>query len=427
MTLRTRKPTGRVPWPLILIEGPEKAGKSWMCAELSASDKVGQTYWIDLGEGSADEYGAIPGARYEIVEHNGTYGEILDAVIEIKDLAAKAADAGEPPVVLVIDSMTAEWDLLKGIADAKARERLARKGRRLAPDAEPQISMDLWNEANAKHRKLMTLLMTMPGIVVMTARGKEVAALDATGRPIEGSREYRVEGQKNLAFDASVWIRVSRDHPPLVVGARSVHAGVRPGVDRPVPQPGLTLERVIFDILRCQPGEAHVRDLVQPQVTAADLAASAEPGIPANRPVSGPPAGPAALGEIATRLIDTVANATSQDGLRQVWHDARRAHLAGKITGAEVELFKQRWQARHEQLDQQDHSQRKQMFALFSEADITDRDERLAYASEVVGRTVASTRELTADEVATVIDRLRRYVEQTTPPVDERQPAEVAA
>lgn len=426
MTLRTRKPTGRVPWPLILIEGPEKAGKSWMCAELSASDKVGQTYWIDLGEGSADEYGAIPGARYEIVEHNGTVAEILDAVIEIKDLAAKAADAGEPPVVLVIDSMTAEWDLLKGIADAKARERLARKGRRLAPDAEPQISMDLWNEANAKHRRLMTLLMTMPGIVVMTARGKEVAALDANGRPIEGSREYRVEGQKNLAFDASVWIRVSRDHPPLIVGARSVHAGIRPGVDRPRPMPDLTLEKVIFDVLRCEPGEAHVRDLVQPQVTAADLAASAEPGTPANRPVSGPPAGPATPGEVATRLLETVANATSQDDLRQVWHDARRAHLAGKITDAEAELFKQRWQARREQLDQQDH-QRRRMFALFSEADITDRDERLAYASEVVGRTVASTRELTADEVAAVIDRLRRYVEQTTPPVDERQPAEVAA
>ena len=281
--LRTRRPTGIVPWPLILIEGGEKAGKSWSAAELSASERVGQTYWIDLGEGSADEYGAVPGARYLIVEHDGTYGQILGQVEAVRAEAARAAAAGEPPVVLVIDSMTAEWDLLKGIADAKARQRLARKGRRIDPDAEPQISMDLWNEINGKHRKLMSLLMTFPGIVVMTARGKEVAALDSGGRPVEGSKEYKVEAQKSLAFDATVWVRVSRDHPPLVVGARSVHAGIRPGVDRPVPSPGLTLERVVFDVLRCQPAQAHVRDLVQPATAAEDLVQEQI------RPVSGPP------------------------------------------------------------------------------------------------------------------------------------------
>ena len=266
MALKTRRPTGRVPWPLILVEGPEKAGKSWMCAELSASDKVGQTYWLDIGEGAADEYGAIPGARYLIVEHDGTFAQILNAVAEIKALAEKAAAAGEPPVVLVIDSATAEWELLKGQADHKARERLARRGKRLQPDETPTISTDLWNDANSKHRKLMTHLMTFPGIVVMTARGKWVASIDDSGRPIEGRREYRVEGQKGLAFDASVWIRVSRDHPPQVVGARSVHAGIRPGVDEPREVPDLTLEKVIFDVLRCDPKTAHVRDLVELKV-----------------------------------------------------------------------------------------------------------------------------------------------------------------
>ncbi len=261
--LSTRQPTGRVPWPLILIEGGEKAGKSWACAELSASDKVGHTYWIDLGEGGADEYGAVPGARYVVVEHDGSFGQVLAAVEQVKAEAQKAADVGDPPVVLVIDSMTAEWDLLKGIADAKARQRLAKKGRKVADDAEPQISMDLWNEANSRHRKLMTALMTFPGIVAVTARGKEVAALDSNGRPIEGSKEYKVEGQKNLAFDATVWIRVSRDHVPLVVGARSVHAGIRPGTDGPRKAPGLTLEKVVFDILKCNPAEASARDVAE--------------------------------------------------------------------------------------------------------------------------------------------------------------------
>lgn len=271
MTLKTRRPTGIVPWPLILIEGGEKAGKSWSAAALSASTKVGQTYWLDLGEGSADEYGAVPGARYEVIEHDGTWAQILGSVTAVRDLAAKAAANSEPPTVLVIDSMTAEWNLLKDYASGKARDRLRKKGRAVADDVEVQVSMDLWNEATARHTRLMTMLMTFPGIVVMTARGKEVAALDGSGRPIEGSKEYKVEGQKNLAYDATVWIRVSRDHPPLVVGARSVFAGVQPGADKPRPAPGLTLERVVFDILRCNPVEAHVRDLVQPQGDEGDV------------------------------------------------------------------------------------------------------------------------------------------------------------
>ena len=43
MTLRTRKPTGAVPWPCVLLEGEEKAGKTWALAELSGSERVGQT------------------------------------------------------------------------------------------------------------------------------------------------------------------------------------------------------------------------------------------------------------------------------------------------------------------------------------------------------------------------------------------------
>lgn len=260
--LKTRQPTGRVPWPLILIEGGEKAGKSWACAELSTSDKVGQTYWLDLGEGSADEYGAIPGARYLVLDHDGSWRSIVEQVTAVRDEAQRVAKLGEPPVVLVLDSITAEWELLKDWAASRARQRL---GKKADPETEPRISMDLWNDAGARHRKLMTLLMTFPGIVVVTARGKEVAAMDDGGKPIANTKEYKVEGQKTLAYDATVWMRVSRDHPPMVVGCRSVHAGVRPGVDRPRAEKGLTLEKVIFDILKCDPQNAHTRDLVNPQ------------------------------------------------------------------------------------------------------------------------------------------------------------------
>jgi hypothetical protein len=279
MALKTRRPTGAVPWPVILLEGGEKVGKSFSAAEFSGSDKVGQTYWIDIAEGASDEYGAIPGARYLVVDHDGAFHDILTAVEDVKAEAQKAADAGELPVVLVIDSMTAEWDLLKDHASRAARKSPANQKRlNVDPGAEVRVPMNLWNEVGAKHRRLMTTLLTFPGIVVLIARGKEVASLDDGGKPIEGEKEYKVEGHKTLAFDSSAWVRLSRDQAPTVIGLRSVHAGMRPGVDKPKPAPQFTLEWLVFDVLKCDPSKAHVRDLKDAaeepeQETAEELAA----------------------------------------------------------------------------------------------------------------------------------------------------------
>lgn len=264
MALRTRKPTGAVPWPLILVEGGEKSGKSWAAAELSASPKVGRTAWLDLNEGAADEYGAVPGARYEVIEHDGTWPDIIGQVAEAKVEAEKDAKAGKPPFVLVIDSMTAEWDLLKDWASLRARSTDSnRKKLEKDPNVEIDVSMNFWNDSASRHRRLMTILMTFPGIVVMIARGKETAELDANGRPVKNGKDYRVEGHKSLAYDASCWVRLSREEAPRIIGARSVHAGMRPGVDRPKPVPSFTLEWLVFEFLKCDPNAAKIRDVVE--------------------------------------------------------------------------------------------------------------------------------------------------------------------
>lgn len=262
----TRPPTGRVAPPLILLEGAEKSGKSWAAATLSASSKVGRTFWIDLGEGAADEYGAIPGTRYEVVIHDGTWEALYANVCEIRDLAHAAADNGEPPVVLVIDTMTQEWELLKDWAAQRAREsKKARETLARDPNAEIDIPRNVWNDANDRHRRLMAKLMTFRGIVVMTARGKEVSATGPNGQPLPGKTGYSVEGQKGLGSDASVWVRLSRDGAPLIIGARSVHHGIRPGVDKPARVEDFTLESLIFDRLRFDPGHAQARDLAMPR------------------------------------------------------------------------------------------------------------------------------------------------------------------
>lgn len=50
----------------------------------------------------------------------------------------------------------------------------------------------------------------------------------------------------------------------------------------------------------------------------------------------------------------------------------------------------------------------KRMFATFNEAGITDRDDRLAYVSDVVGREVNGSAEMTDDDASKVIDALGR-------------------
>lgn len=272
MAIKTRQPTGVPPWPLILVEGVEKSGKSYAAAQFTASDKIGQCYWIDLGEGAADEYAAIAGAKYLVVDHDGTWHDILGQVREIHAAAA----GSEKPVVLVIDSMTAAWDMLKDWASARARaSKFAQKQLREDPNAEIKPSMNLWNDAGDRHRQLMNLLMTFPGIVIMTARGKGVAALDADGRPIPKHRDYRVEGHKNLPFDASVWVRLSRDEPPTVVGCRSVHAGIRPGVDQPLRYPEFSLEHLVFEVLGLDPGLSKAREVTELQSDEKVLADTA--------------------------------------------------------------------------------------------------------------------------------------------------------
>ena len=111
MTLRTRETTGVPNWPLILLEGPAQVGKSYQAAQFTGCDKVRQAYWMDFGEGAADEYGAVPGADYLIVEHDGTWSDIIGQLRDVRDEALKNTDGR--PAVLVMDSMTNVWTCSK--------------------------------------------------------------------------------------------------------------------------------------------------------------------------------------------------------------------------------------------------------------------------------------------------------------------------
>jgi hypothetical protein len=405
MAIKTRKPTGAVPWPLILIEGSEKSGKTWACATFSGSKRLGQMYWIDLGEGSADEYGAIPGADYLIVEHDGSFAQILAAVRELHGMAAKELAAGRPPLALTIDSMTAEWELLKDWATNRAMGSRTNKAKLARdPNAEIKVSTNYWNDANGRHRELMRLLMTFPGPVLMTARGKQVAVIGDNGQPVEGKKDYRVEAHKTLGFDASCWVRLSRDHEPLVVGARSVHSGIRPGIDDPKTLPeDWTLEQLIFDLLRCDPTKARVRDLVEgkPERTPEQIAEEAiKPG-------------------------------TSFDRLAQIHQEAKALGYESVVLPNEsgqdellLDLIARFGKARRPASDEQRSGLER---AWEAAGDFADVESRLRYASEIVGRQVLDLGSLTGQEVHWVLNRLDAYIKQNTPPADGAPQAGEAA
>lgn len=59
---------------------------------------------------------------------------------------------------------------------------------------------------------------------------------------------------------------------------------------------------------------------------------------------------------------------------------------------------------------------RRRMFALLRDAGLGDRGEGLAYLGDVIGRPVESTKDLTAAELTTVIDRLVAFIAQQEPP-----------
>jgi hypothetical protein len=323
--LKTRKPTGRVPWPCILLEGEEKAGKSWALAQFSSSDRIRALYWIDLNEGAGDEYGAIPGAKYELIEHDGSYAQVLAAVQAVKAEARRAADAGEPPVVLGIDTGSAIWDGLKDWASGRAAQ--SARNRELLkrdPNAEITISQNLWNDAGARWRKLQTELLTFPGIVVVTARGKEVTEVDANGRPIEGQKTWSVQTHREFPYAATVWVRLRRGRRPLIVGARSVHVGIKPN-DDPAKEVtdkaanGRLLEWLVFDALKCDPGTAHVRDLV-PFHGGGLLEHERTEEARAER------AGQRSEPDVAD-LVARIGDAEDDDDLREVWGEANRRAL----------------------------------------------------------------------------------------------------
>lgn len=208
--LRTRKPTGLPSWPIGLIAGVEGSGKSWKLAEASASPMIHRTLWVGLGEDDPDEYGVIEGARFEIVEHDGTYRGLLNALTAAKD--AEPGPNGEPNLI-VLDSGSRLWALLSGNAQETANERWRKKNEGKAfPDDEVPVSMDLWNVAKDRWGHVLDVLREHQGPSLITSRLELVTVMDARGNPTK-EKFWKPSVEKNTPYDVGFMVQMRASYP----------------------------------------------------------------------------------------------------------------------------------------------------------------------------------------------------------------------
>ncbi|WP_413354060.1 AAA family ATPase [Microbacterium sp. 1P06AB] len=226
--MQTRKPTGKPPWPILLLAGREKAGKTWAALTASASPLIGRTLYIGIGEDDPDEYALIPGADFDIVVHDGTYPGILTAIQE-----AVAEPHEELPTLIVVDSMTRLWNLIGDNMQAVANKRA--KGRR-NPNGDFTVSADLWNVAASQWTDIMDALRTHKGPIILTARLDSVAVME-NGQPT-AQKEWKIQGHKSLPFDSSAIVEMRSRGEFLLTGARSA----RIQLERPRPIPSFTVD-----------------------------------------------------------------------------------------------------------------------------------------------------------------------------------------
>jgi hypothetical protein len=269
--LRTRKPTGKPGWPRILVSGEQGAWKSGTAAMLSADERLGEMFWLEVGDGetTADEYGALPGVRYTIIDHDGTWLDIYNQLAAAWDVAKAAEEAGEPPIPLTIDAMSGIWSMLMDLGDTRARRKAAKQLADQRRDAEvawsadydATMTADLWGLVKKRHGQLMGKILTWPGPVVLISR-ERMATVFENGNPTS-RKDWSLECKKDLPSQVTAWVRTEGGGIAQILKLRSARAAVSVELsERARRVSDFSLSKLIFDWVGCEVGVSRAAHVV---------------------------------------------------------------------------------------------------------------------------------------------------------------------
>ncbi|WP_116996416.1 hypothetical protein [Desertimonas flava] len=215
-TPTVRPPTGVPAAPLIMVSGPPKAGKSVVGYKLGLSERIDHCWVIDLGEGSADEYGAL--GCYDVLEWGSSWSNLTDSV---KWCVSQRPADGKLNAV-IIDSGTEVWEGLKDRATHRARG--SRKNRaELAkdPDFEVDVSMNYWNDAANTWGGIVGPLKTAPHVVGVILVRADIVAEVVNGQPTK-NKVVSLQAHKSLPATVTAHVEVRPDHSAWFTEVRSM-------------------------------------------------------------------------------------------------------------------------------------------------------------------------------------------------------------
>jgi hypothetical protein len=419
----THRPSGKPSWPLILFAGAEKTGKSWEAATFSGSDLIGRTFWFQLGETIAEEYGAVPGANYEIVEYDGSYRELCDAA---EFFVAQPRVDGKPNAI-VIDSVTVLWDMLSG-----EQQQIALRRRKPGANGEAKVTMDQWNAAKDRWCDFLDILRRNDGPVIMLARMDVVTLVDESGQPTK-AKDWKIKAEKNLPYAAGVIVSMPARGEAWLSGLHSTRLLLEEGEKRRLED--FSLDRLLREMGLAEEGATVPRQYTAPRPDADEAMADAGPQRPAQRQrgrvedewttPEQPPGTPMANSDQLAKLVS---------GMRIVRGIGDQAAVLAAISTGVRRAITDLWQLTKaeadsvlEKLRAEDAAktapapaadrftpdnpgitrpQMTMLHATFGEKGITDRADKLEFAVRVIGHPLESSEHLSKAEASLVIKAL---------------------
>ncbi|MEU7631862.1 hypothetical protein AB0C34_18010 [Nocardia sp. NPDC049220] len=225
-----------------------------MLVTFTTDPHIGDTFWLDVGEErDGDEYLTTTDGAH-LLDHDGSWDDILTQVRAARDYALTTAAAGAATVLVInsvsqLAAITRAGAAAQALCSDSASERLSAD-----PEVDIQPQKGHWRQANARWQSLMWLLMEFPGIVLVTSRADSFPAEDTKAT---NTMFRRPDLPMELMYQVTACVQLRCGAAPVLTIANNRHA--RGGLLTELPD--LTIADLIYDQLRFDPAAIAARVL----------------------------------------------------------------------------------------------------------------------------------------------------------------------